>query len=172
MHRWLCPQGPNQRWSLDFAADALTDGRRFRILVVLDDFPRECVCLVADIAVGRTRGSRADDEHRAPWCPPAAVRQRQRHRTDQQYDPDLVSGQQGRLALHCAGQAAAERIRRELHRPVRDECLNETLFTSLRQARAVLAAWQRDYNEVRPHSAIGNQTPIARAFASGQACLT
>ena len=36
---------------------------------------------------------------------------------------------------------------------LRDECLNETLFTSLPQARAVLAAWQRDYNEVRPHSA-------------------
>jgi putative transposase len=38
---------------------------------------------------------------------------------------------------------------------LRDECLNETLFTSLRQARAVLAAWRRDYNEVRPHSAHG-----------------
>jgi len=40
------PQGPNQRWSLDFAADTLTDGRRFRILVVVDDFTRECLCLV------------------------------------------------------------------------------------------------------------------------------
>ena len=42
---------------------------------------------------------------------------------------------------------------------LRDECLNETLFTSLRQARAVLAAWQRDYNEVRPHSAHGGLAP-------------
>ena len=44
---------------------------------------------------------------------------------------------------------------------LRDECLNETLFTSLRQARAVLAAWQRDYNEVRPHSALHGQTPAS-----------
>jgi putative transposase len=44
---------------------------------------------------------------------------------------------------------------------LRDECLNETLFTSLRQARAVLAAWQRDYNEVRPHSAHAGQTPAS-----------
>ena len=44
---------------------------------------------------------------------------------------------------------------------LRDECLNETLFTSLRQARAVLAAWQRDYNEVRPHSAHGGLTPAS-----------
>jgi len=35
---------------------------------------------------------------------------------------------------------------------LRDECLNDTLFTSLRQARVVLASWQRDYNDVRPHS--------------------
>ena len=48
---------------------------------------------------------------------------------------------------------------------LRDECLNETLFTSLRQARAVLAAWQRDYNEVRPHSAYGGLTGLDQAAA-------
>ena len=42
------PQGPNQRWSLDFLSDALTDGRRFRILAVVDDFTRECLCLKVD----------------------------------------------------------------------------------------------------------------------------
>lgn len=42
---------------------------------------------------------------------------------------------------------------------LRDECLNETLFTSLWHARAVLASWQRDFNEVRPHSALNGQTP-------------
>ena len=42
------PQAPNQRWSLDFAADVLSDGRRLRILVVVDDFSRECLALVAD----------------------------------------------------------------------------------------------------------------------------
>ena len=44
---------------------------------------------------------------------------------------------------------------------LRDECLNETLFITLRQARAVLEAWQRDYNDVRPHSAHGGQTPAS-----------
>ena len=50
---------------------------------------------------------------------------------------------------------------------LRDECLNETLFTSLHHARAMLAAWKRDYNEVRPHSALGGLTPGA---ASVSAC--
>jgi putative transposase len=42
------PQGPNQRWSLDFVSDALAGGRRFRILAVVDDFTRECLALVVD----------------------------------------------------------------------------------------------------------------------------
>jgi putative transposase len=54
----------------------------------------------------------------------------------------------------------------------RVECLNAYWFLSLDDARLKCEAWRRDYNEVRPHSAIGNQTPLARAFASGQACLT
>jgi putative transposase len=47
----VLPQGPNQRWSLDFASDALSDGRRFRILAVIDDFTRECLALVADTSL-------------------------------------------------------------------------------------------------------------------------
>lgn len=42
------PRGPNQRWSLDFVFDQLSDGRRFRVLVTVDDFSRECLALVVD----------------------------------------------------------------------------------------------------------------------------
>ncbi len=49
---------------------------------------------------------------------------------------------------------------------LRDECLNETLFTSVRQARVVLAAWQRDFNEVRPHSGLGRRTPASMRLTS------
>jgi putative transposase len=52
------PQGPNQRWSLDFASDTLTDGRRFRILVVVDDFTRECLGLIADTSLSGARVAR------------------------------------------------------------------------------------------------------------------
>jgi putative transposase len=60
---------------------------------------------------------------------------------------------------------------------LRDECLNETLFASLSQARAVLDAWRADYNGVRPHSALANRTPeefrahhiaVAVSAANGQ----
>jgi len=48
-------EGPNQRWSLDFVSDALTDGRRFRILAVVDDFSRENLVLVADTSLSGHR---------------------------------------------------------------------------------------------------------------------
>ncbi|CUW39543.1 conserved protein of unknown function (putative partial transposase of ISMex1, IS3 family (ORF 2)) [Magnetospirillum sp. XM-1] len=49
---------------------------------------------------------------------------------------------------------------------LRDECLNETLFTSLNHARAVLAAWKEDYNHVRPHTSLGGATPAEMAARS------
>src|SRR5205807_3463883 len=55
------PQGPNQRWSLDFLSDAFTDGRRFRILAVVDDFTRECLCLAADTSLSGRRIARELD---------------------------------------------------------------------------------------------------------------
>jgi putative transposase len=49
------PQGPNQRWSLDFQSDALADGRRLRIFAVLDDFTRECLALIVDTSLPSLR---------------------------------------------------------------------------------------------------------------------
>ena len=55
------PQGPNQRWSLDFVSDMLADGRRFRVLVVVDDFTRECLALVVDTSLSGMRVARELD---------------------------------------------------------------------------------------------------------------
>lgn len=51
----LVPDAPNQRWSLDFESDAVTDGRRFRALAVVDDYSRECLALVADTSLSGLR---------------------------------------------------------------------------------------------------------------------
>ena len=54
----VLPDGPNQRWSLDFVSDSLICGRRFRILCVVDDFSRECLALVADTSLSGVRVAR------------------------------------------------------------------------------------------------------------------
>jgi putative transposase len=70
----MLPDGPNPRWSLDFVSDTLTDGRRFRILAVVDDFPRESLPGARHIAAGCTCGSRVGCHHCASW-PSAVMRQ-------------------------------------------------------------------------------------------------
>ena len=58
----LVPLRPNERWSLDFVSDQLTDGRRFRVLTIVDDCTRECLALVADISLGGVRVARELDQ--------------------------------------------------------------------------------------------------------------
>ena len=145
-----------------------TVSRRFRILAIVDDFSRECLCPVADTSLsGQARGGAGDRSPSSPCAAgPCPVRLRQRHRADQHGDPDLVAGAPGGVALHRTRQATAERLRRSFIGRLRDECLNETLFTSLAHVRAALAGWRHDYNTIRPHSEIGNVPPAAYTNAS------
>ena len=113
------------------------------------------------VAVWGSGGSRADGAGCPARCASAALRQRQRRRADQHGDPDL--SQETKVGWHyvAPGKPQQNAFAESFIGRLRDECLNETLFTSLRQARVVLAAWQRDYNEVRPHSAHGGQVPAS-----------
>src|SRR6516165_12514729 len=158
------PQGPNQRWSLDFVSDTLTDGRRFRILVVVDDFTRECLCLVADTSLSGARVAReltlliARRGARPLLCVSD-------NGTELTSIAILSWSQQSQVGWHyiAPGKPQQNAFAESFIGRLRDECLNETLFTSLRQTRAVLAVWQRDYNEVRPHSGLGNLPPAVYA---------
>jgi len=156
------PQEPNQRWSLDFASDTLTDGRRFRILVVLDDFTRACLALTADTSLSGARVARElttiAAQRRA--YPLLCVSD---NGTELTSNAILTWCQMTKVGWHyiAPGKPQQNAFAESFIGRLRDECLNETLFTSLRQARAVLAAWQRDYNEVRPHSAHAGQTPAS-----------
>ena len=161
------PQGPNQRWSLDFASDTLTDGRRFRILVVVDDFTRECLCLVADTSLSGRRVARELTAimTRRGARPLLCVSD---NGTELTSNAILTWSQDSKVGWHyiAPGKPQQNAFVESFIGRLRDECLNETLFTSLRQARAVLAAWQRDYNEVRPHSALRGRTPASITLPS------
>jgi putative transposase len=160
------PQGRNQRWSLDFASDALADGRRFRILAVVDDFTRECLCLAADTSLSGLRVARELD---------AVVASRGRpltcvsdNGTELTSMAILAWSQERRIGWHyiAPGKPQQNAFAESFIGRLRDECLNETLFVSLAHARAVLAAWRTDYNTVRPHSGLGNLTPAVYANIS------
>ena len=155
------PAAPNQRWSVDFVSDTLSDGRRFRVLCVVDDFSRECLALVADTSLCGRRVARELDAIAAARGLPGTVVSD--NGTELTSTAMLGWSQQRGVAWHyiAPGKPMQNAFVESFNGRLRDECLNETVFTSLRHARAVLAAWRRDYNEVRPHSALAGASPAS-----------
>ena len=157
------PQRPNQRWSLDFVSDMLTDGRRFRILAAVDDFTRECLCLVADTSLSGQRVARELDAVIARRGRPIACVSD--NGTELTSMAILRWSQETRVDWHyiAPGKPQQNAFIESFNGRLRDELLNETLFMSLAHARAALSAWMIDYNTVRPHSAVGNVPPAIYA---------
>jgi putative transposase len=149
----------NQRWSMDFVADALATGRRFRTLTIVDDFTRECPAIEVDTSLPGVRVTRLLDRLAAT------------HRL-----PELIVVDNGPEFAGKALDVWAYRHGVRLHfirpgKPVenayiesfngkfRDECLNENWFVDLEDAKIKIETWRLDYNRVRPHSCLGNLTP-------------
>ena len=139
------PNGPNERWSLDFVSDGFTDGRRFRILAIVDDFTRESLALIPDTSLSGARVARELD---------ALIARRGRPKTCvSDNGTELTSmailkwTQTSGVDWHyiAPGKPQQNAFAESFIGRLRDECLNETLFASLPQARAVLA-WRPDYN--------------------------
>jgi putative transposase len=163
----LVPHAINQRWSLDFVSDTLSDGRRFRILCVVDDFSRECLATVVDTSLGGVR----------------VVRELERLATERVVPQEVVSDNgteltsgavlrwaTGRLAWHYIepGKPVQNAFIESFNSKLRDECLNEYVFSSLGEARAIIEAWRHDYNHLRPHGSLGALTPNEFAMLKGQ----
>src|SRR5579863_1751363 len=163
------PQGPNQRWSLDFVSDTLTDGRRFRILAVVDDFTRECLCLVADTSLSGVRVARELDQIIAERGRPLTCVSD--NGTELTSMAILHWCQETSVEWHyiAPGKPTQNAFIESFNGRLRDELLNETLFVSLAHARMALAAWKLDYNTVRPHGSLGNLPPAAYAKLSDPA---
>ncbi len=160
------PDGPNQRWSLDFVSDTLTDGRRFRVLCVVDDFTRECLTLVADTSLSGRRVVRELDAIAARRGYPLSVVSD--NGTELTSSAVRAWSQDRKVGWHyiAPGKPTQNAFVESFNGKLRDECLNETLFSSVHQARAGLANWQKDYNEVRPHSALGGRAPASLRLPS------
>jgi putative transposase len=161
------PHSINQRWSLDFVSDTLSDGRRFRILCVVDDFSRECLATVVDTSLSGVRVVRELERLATERAVPQAV--------VSDNGTELTSGAvlrwaTGRLAWHYIepGKPVQNAFIESFNSRLRDECLNEQVFLSLAEARETIEAWRYDYNHLRPHGSLGALTPNEFAALKGQ----
>lgn len=154
---------PNARWSLDFVHDQLACGRRFRILNVVDDVTRECLAAIPDTSISGRRVARELG---------ALIERRGRpgmivsdNGTELTSNAILTFAAERGLEWHyiAPGKPMQNGFVESFNGRMRDELLNETMFRDMAHARSSIGDWVTDYNEERPHSALGYQTP--KAFA-------
>lgn len=165
------PQDRNLRWSLDFVADTLVSGRRFRILTLVDDFTRECLTLVVDTSLTGLRVARELDRIAELRGYPGMVVSD--NGTELTSNAILRWTDDHKVGWHyiAPGKPVQNAFAESFIGRLRDELLNETLFRSLSHTRAVLEAWRADYNNERPHSRLGWMSPAIYAAARRSAAL-
>ena len=154
------PTAPNQMWSLDFMSDALVDGRKFRLLNVIDDFNRESLAIEADTSLPTLRVIRVLEHLVKQRGKPANLR------TDN--GPEFISH---KLAEWCLkheitlqftqpGKPMQNAYIERKNGSMRRELLDAYLFYSLNEVRIMCEEWRADYNGERPHKALGYLSPL------------
>ena len=162
------PQGTNLRWSIDFMADTLAAGRRFRILTMVDDFTRECLGLVVDTSLTGLRVARELDriaELRGYPCMLVSD-----NGIELTSNAILAWQQEHAVEWHyiAPGKPMQNGFVESFNGRLRDECLNEHVFTNLSEARRIIEEWRIDYNTNRPHTSLNGLTPTEFAARPDQ----
>jgi putative transposase len=153
------PSRPNERWSLDFMSDQLVDGRVFRTLNIVDDHTRECRAIEVDTSLSGHRVVRTLDLLVHEHGRPATLL------TDNgpEFTSRVVEAWAYRMGVQLhfiqPGKPSQNAFVESFNGRFRDECLNEHWFTTLDEARERIEEWRVDYNQVRPHSSLGDLTP-------------
>ena len=160
------PQRVNERWSMDYVHDALGNGRTFRCLNIVDDHSRESLAIEVDTSLPGSRVIRVLEQLAdLRGLPHGIVVDNGPEFAGQALD---VWAHERGVALDFIrpGKPVENAFIESFNGRFRDECLNEHWFKSLDDARDEIERWRQDYNEVRPHSSLGDRTPNEYAAAS------
>jgi len=161
LHRGTAPPptAQAQRWSTDFVHDQLLDGRPFRVLTLIDQWNSESVLLEPASGFRGARVAELLDEAIARVGRPVSITCDHGTEFTSRALEAWAYDRGVQLDFTRPGKPTDNGHIESFNGRLRDECLNVEQFLSLDDARAKLAAWQRDYNEHRPHSALGHLTP-------------
>jgi putative transposase len=157
------PTATNERWSMDFVSDRLMNGGQFRILVVLDQFRRECPLAIADQSLTGQKVVEHFENIRWSRGYPKTI--------TVDNGTEFVSKAMDEWAykngIHLdyirPGRPAENAFVESFNGKLRDEFLNANIFFSLKDAQSKLDTWRIDYNTQRPHTSIDGMTPVEYA---------
>jgi transposase InsO family protein len=155
----LRPEYPGHVWAYDFVEDRTHDGRKFRILTIIDEASRECLALIVARQLRHEDVLAALAELFVLRGPPANIRS--------DNGPEFIAtavqkwlAQVGVKTLYITPASPWENGYNEsFNGSLRDELLNGEIFYSLAEAKVLIEAWRRHYNTIRPHSSLGYRPP-------------
>ena len=154
---------PNDRWSMDFVTDVTRFSRNFRVFTLIDEVTRESLTLEVESSMGGAAVAMYLDKVALFRGYPKEIL------TDN--GPEFISNALNQWAYdhdvnHVftdPGKPTQNGYIESFNGKLRDECLNQHWFRSVAEARNVIKAWRVEYNQERPHSSLGNKTPLEYA---------
>lgn len=150
---------PNQRWSMDFVHDKLWNGRRFRMLNIIDQFTKECLAIEVDTSLNGQRVARVLDRIAAERGLPESIKVDNGPEFTAIVMDHWAFKRKVQLDFIRPGKPVENAFIESFNDKFRDECLNLNYFTSLSEAKDVIENWRLEYNDFRPHSSLNDLTP-------------
>ena len=159
----LRPEHKDHVWSYDFVIARTSDGRAFRILTILDEYTRECL----DIVVDRRINSQDVIDHLFNLLVFRGIPEHIRSDNGPEFTAKAIRNWLSRLGVKTLyiepGSPWENGYIESFNGKLRDELLNREIFTTLLEARVLIEEWRREYNQVRPHSALRYKPPAPEA---------
>ena len=154
------PNRANQRWSMDFVADQLSSGRRFRVLNIVDDFTREMVGQLVSVSINGAMVARFLNQIMEQRGKPDSVvcDNGTEYTSKAMFFWSKESGV--KLSFIQPGKPTQNAFVESLNGKFRNECLNQHWFRTLDEARYEIELWREHYNNVRPHSSLNFMSPV------------
>ena len=161
------PLAANISWSTDFVSDGLADGRRLRCLTIVDDCTRECLAIEVDTSITGSRVKQVMERLADTRGLPKSITVDHGPEFEGQVLDAWAYAANVQMSFIRPGTPNENAYIESFNGKFRDECLNEHWFVTMEQARRVIEAWRIEYNTERPHSSLGELTPIEYA----ESCL-
>ena len=151
--------GPNERWSIDFVTDSIVTSRRFRALVIVDDYSRECPAIEVDTSLGGRRVVQVLERLSETRGLPEVITMDNGPEFSSRVLDEWAYRHGVKLNFIRPGKPIENAYAESFIGKLRDECLNENWFINLKDARDIIESWRKDYNSARPHTSLGGLTP-------------
>ena len=150
---------PGQVWTYDFIHDACQNGRKLKILTVEDEFTRECLALVPETSLRSNKVVSVLERLFREHGPPRFIRSDNGPEFIARLVQRWLAGQDTQTVYVEPGKPWQNGFVESLHGRLRDECLSMEVFAGVREAKVITETWRQHYNQERPHSSLGYQTP-------------